>query len=69
MLKDIGVTFEPEAMELLWLQPDLIERFPLLVIEHVNFEDVPSDILAALAPYRRASNLAQMAPRAWTERS
>ena len=52
MLKDIGVTFEPEAMELLWLQPDLIERFPLLVIEHVNFEDVPSDVLAALAPYR-----------------
>ena len=52
MLKDIGVTFEPEAMELLWLQPDLIERFPSLVIEHVSFEDVPSDLLAALAPYR-----------------
>ena len=52
MLKDIGVTFEPEAMELLWLQPDLLERLPSLVVQHVSFEDAPSDVHAALAPYR-----------------
>ena len=52
MLKDIGVTFEPEAMELLWLQPDLLERFRSLVVQHASFEDAPSDIHAHLAPYR-----------------
>lgn len=52
MLKDVGVTFEPEAMELLWLQPDLLERFPLLVARHASFEDAPSDFHALLAPYR-----------------
>lgn len=52
MLKDVGVTFEPEAMELLWLQPDLFERFPLLVARHASFEDAPSDFHALLAPYR-----------------
>ncbi len=52
MLKDIGVTFEPEAMELLWLQPDLLERYHSLVVQHVSFEDAPSDIHALLAPYR-----------------
>ena len=52
MLKDIGVSFKPEAMELLWLQPGLFERFGSLVVQHVSFEDVPSDIHALLAPYR-----------------
>ena len=52
MLKDVGVTFEPEAMELLWLQPDLFDRFPLLVARHASFEDAPSDFHALLAPYR-----------------
>ena len=51
MLKEVGVTFEPEAMELLWLQPDLFDRFPLLVARHASFEDVPSDFHALLAPY------------------
>ena len=52
MLKDVGVTFEPEAMELLWLQPDLLDRFPSLVVQHARFEDAPSDFHARLAPYR-----------------
>ena len=52
MLKDIGVTFEPEAMELLWLRPDLLERYHSLVVQHVDFEDAPSDIHTLLAPYR-----------------
>jgi hypothetical protein len=52
MLKDIGVTFEPEAMELLWLQPDLLERYRSLVIQHVSLEDAPSDFYALLRPYR-----------------
>ena len=51
MLKDIGVTFEPEAMELLWLQPDLFDRISSLVAHHDRFEDVPPDIHALLAPY------------------
>ena len=52
MLKDVGVTFEPEAMELLWLQPDLLESIPSLVVEHADFEDAPPDFHARLAPYR-----------------
>lgn len=52
MLKEIGVTFEPEAMELLWLQPDLPERFTSLVVQHVKIEDAPSDFFALLRPYR-----------------
>ena len=51
MLKDIGVTFKPEAMELLWLRPDLIANFPSLVWRYATFEDIPSDIHALLAPY------------------
>ena len=52
MLKDIGVAFEPEAMELLWLRPDQVDRFPLLTMHYARFEDVPSDLHALLAPYR-----------------
>ena len=51
MLKDIGVTFEPEAMALLWKQPDLFDRIPALVAHHASFEGLPADIHAALAPY------------------
>jgi hypothetical protein len=51
MLKDIGVTFEPEAMELVWTRPDLFNRTPSLVVLHPSFEEVPSEIHAALAPY------------------
>ena len=51
MLKDIGVTFEPEAMELVWTRPDLLERTSSLVVLHPGFEEVPSEIHAALAPY------------------
>ena len=51
MLKDIGVTFEPEAMELVWLRPEMLSRFPLMVEQHPSFEDLPSDIHALLAPY------------------
>ena len=52
MLQDIGVTFEPEAMELLWLRPDLFERLPMLVAHHASFEDAPADVHALVAPYR-----------------
>ena len=52
MLKDVGVTFEPEAMELLWKQPELIESLPSLVAGHADFADAPPDVHAALAPYR-----------------
>ena len=51
MLKDIGVTFEPEAMEPLWEQPELIENITSMVAHHDRFEDAPPDIHAALAPY------------------
>ncbi len=51
MLKDIGVTFEPEEMELLWLQPNLLDSLPSLVATCDSFEDLPSDFHAALAPY------------------
>lgn len=52
MLKDIGVTFEPEAMELLWLRPDLLDRLPVLTVHHASFDDAPPDVHALLAPYR-----------------
>ena len=51
MLKEIGVTFEPEAMELLWTRRELVDRIPPLVAHYDSFEEVPSDIRAALAPY------------------
>ena len=51
MLKEIGVTFEPEVMELLWTRRDLMERVHTLAVHHATFEEVPSDIQAALAPY------------------
>ena len=51
MLKDIGVTFEPEAMALLWTRRDVVDRIPPLVAHCDSFEDAPSDIRAALAPY------------------
>ena len=51
MLKDIGVTFEPEAMALLWLHPGMVAHIGSLVGMHARFEDLPSDIQALLAPY------------------
>ena len=50
MLKDIGVTFEPEAMAPLWKQPGLLDRIPALVARHARFEDLPPDIHELLAP-------------------
>ncbi len=51
MLKDIGVSVEPEAMELLWKQTDFLDRLPELVACHPRFEDAPSEIHEILAPY------------------
>ena len=51
MLKDIGVSFEPEVMELVWLRPEVLGRFPSLVWQHATFEELPSDMHALLAPY------------------
>ena len=51
MLKDIGVTFEPEAMELLWTRRDLMEQIPALVAHVPSFDDAPSEFRSALAPY------------------
>lgn len=48
MLKDIGISFEPEAMALLWRQPDLVDSLPNLVASH---EQIPPDVDALLAPY------------------
>ena len=50
-LKDIGVTFAPEAMAPLWLHSDLIDGLPALVTRYDDFEDAPSDVHATLAPY------------------
>ena len=50
MLKDIGVTFEPEAMELLWQQPDLPARIIPMVAHYPSFEHLPAEIHALLAP-------------------
>ena len=51
MLKEAGATFEPEAMELLWRQPDLPNRMNALAARYARFEDLPADLLALLAPY------------------
>ena len=51
MLKDIGVTFEPEAMELLWTRPEVAARIVGSVTEYAEFDDMPADLHAALAPY------------------
>ena len=50
-LKDIGVTFAPEAMAPLWSRRDLFDNLPALVARYDDFEDAPSDVHAALAPY------------------
>ena len=51
MLRDIGVTFEPEAVELLWKAPGLFSRIYGLTPHHGSFDDLPADIHASLAPY------------------
>ncbi|MCY4431904.1 MAG: hypothetical protein OXC11_16145 [Rhodospirillales bacterium] len=51
MLKDVGVTFEPEAMALMWEQPQLFTRYPSQVAHCADFEDLPSDLLAPLTRY------------------
>ena len=55
MLKDIGVTFEPEVMELVWLRPELLEHFSSLVWRYASFEVLPSEMRALLAPYPELS--------------
>lgn len=50
-LKQIGVTFEPEAMAPLWLHRELMDSLPMLVARHQDIEDAPPDVHAALAPY------------------
>ena len=51
MLKDIGVTFEPEEMKPLWTQRELMDRVPTMAAHYADFEDAPSEIHAALEPY------------------
>ena len=51
MMRDIGVRFEPEAMELLWTSWDLLTRIHQLTFQVDSFEEMPADIHAALAPY------------------
>ena len=51
MLKDIGVTFQPEVMELVWLRPEVLEDFPSMVWRYATFDDMPPDMHALLAPY------------------
>ena len=51
MLKDVGVTFAPEAMELLWTRRDLADRIPPLVAQCESFDEAPSEIRDAVAPY------------------
>ncbi len=51
MLKDIGITFAPEAMELLWKRPDLLAGIATSVTLNAAFEDLPADVHEALAPY------------------
>ena len=51
MLKEIGVTFDPETMALLWEKPDVLDRLFVMVAYHDRFEDVPPEFHAALAPY------------------
>ena len=50
-LKDIGVTFEPEAMAPMWLHRDILDSLHVLVANHDDLDDAPSDVQAALAPY------------------
>jgi len=50
-LKDIGVTFEPEAMELLWLKPELPDLVVSMTHKYETFEEAPADIHEALASY------------------
>ena len=51
MLKDIGVTFEPEAMAPLWQDKDLVDSLPSMVVRHADFDDLPSDFHERLAPW------------------
>ena len=51
LLKDIGISFEPEAMAPLWLHRELVDNINVLVAQCDSFDDAPADIKAALAPY------------------
>ena len=51
MLKDIGVTFEPEAMCFIWTRAELLEEIRLLIPRCAQWEDAPPHIHDALAPY------------------
>jgi len=50
-LKDIGVTFEPEAMALLWLKPELVDLVVSMTHKYETFEEAPADIHEMLASY------------------
>lgn len=51
MMRDIGIRFEPEAMELMWTAPDLFARMHQLTFQVDKFEEMPAEIHAALESY------------------
>ena len=51
MLKDIGVKFEPEAVDILWKDPELLDQFPSQILMYKRFEDFPADFHERLAGY------------------
>ncbi len=53
MLKDIGVTFEPEELALLWEQPSFNAEFSHHAFAVDTFEEMPTDIHETLAQYPR----------------
>lgn len=51
MMREIGITFAPEEMALLWIDPGFTARFNRLSHEVERLEDMPAEITATLAEY------------------
>ncbi len=51
MLKENGVTFEPEAMAPMWLHRDIIDQIPMMVAQYNSLDEAPAEVQQALAPY------------------
>ena len=50
-LKDIGVSFEPEAMAPMWLHREIVDNLHVLVTTYKSLDKAPAEVQAALAPY------------------
>lgn len=51
MMRGIGIRFEPDAMALLWTEPEVLMQIRQLTYQVDSFEEMPAEVHAALARY------------------